>query len=79
VIEFREFVARAVEAAWRAIAFEGRVSTLVRAFECVFTGYMACASADSASFVFGGLGAVLGVVIEQEAFVALAIRLGDGG
>ena len=79
VIEFGEFVARAVEAAWRAIAFEGRVSTLVGAFECVFTGYMAGASADAALFILGGLGAVLGVVVEQEAFVTLAIRLGDGG
>jgi hypothetical protein len=79
VIEFREFVARAVETAWQAIAFEGRVSTLVGAFERVFTGYMAGASADATSFVFDGLGAVLGVVVEEEAFVALAIRLGDGG
>jgi hypothetical protein len=79
VIEFREFIARAVEAAWWTVAFEGRVLTLVGAFECVFTGYMAGASADATSFIFGGLGAVLGVVVEQEAFVTLAIRLGDGG
>ena len=79
MIEFGEFVARAVKAARWAVAFEGRVSTLVGAFECMFTGYMAGASADAASFILGGLGAVLGVVVEQEAFVTLAIGLGDGG
>jgi hypothetical protein len=79
VVKFREFVAHTVEAARRAIAFEGRVSTLVGAFECVFTGYVASASADPTSFVFRGFGAVLGVVVEQEAFVTLAVRLGDGG
>jgi hypothetical protein len=79
MIEFCEFIARAIEAARWAVAFECRVSTLVGACECVFTGYVAGASADAASFVLGGLGAVLGVVVEQEAFVALAIRLSDGG
>ena len=64
VVEFCEFVARTVETAWQAITLKGGVSSLVRAFECVFTGYMAGASTDPTSFVFSRLGAVLGVVVE---------------
>jgi len=44
----------------------------------MFAGEVAGSSADTTSFVFWGFCAVLHVVVEQEALVALAVGLGDG-
>ena len=79
MVELGELVARAVEAAWQAVALKSGVSSLVGALECVFTGDVAGASTDPAPFVLGWFGAILGVVVEQEASVTLLVWLGDGG
>jgi hypothetical protein len=79
VVELGEFVLHTIEAARWAVAFEGGVSSLVGALKGVFTGYMARASAYSASLIVLRLLAVSGIVIEQETLLALTVGLGDGG
>ena len=79
MIELRKLVARAIKAAWRAVALEGGVASLVRALKCVFARDVPGASTNTAPFVFFGFGAVLGIVVEQEAPVTLSVRLCDGG
>jgi len=79
VVELGELVACAVEAAWWAVALKSGVLSLVGALECMFTGDVAGASIDPTPFVLSRFGAILGVVVEQEASVALLVWLGDGG
>jgi hypothetical protein len=43
----------------------------------MFIGEVAYLSADATPFLFGGFGAVLHVMVEQEAPVALTVGLGD--
>jgi hypothetical protein len=79
VVKFGELCLGAVEAAWQAVTFEGRMASFVGALKGMFSGDVAGASTEPTMFIFRRLCAVLGVMVEQEALFALAVRLGDSG
>jgi hypothetical protein len=78
VVEFGELVACAVEAMRWAVTLDSQMSSFVGAHICMFISKVACLSTYTAPFVFGGLRAVLCVVVKQETSIALSVWLGDG-